>query len=210
MSRWPVSLVSMASDTPAIVLRPLRRRDRSAWLALRAANADWTRPWDATSPTGIPDQVSFGRYVRHLDREARAGRGYAFVIESSDPRLAGSAGPALVGQLHLYGVSLGSLMSGAIGYWVAEPMAGRGIATLAVALAGDWALGDLGLHRVEVTIRPENTASLRVATKLGLREEGVRVRYLHIDGAWRDHRAFAVTAEEVRQRSLISRITRVT
>ncbi|MCL2464192.1 MAG: GNAT family N-acetyltransferase, partial [Micrococcales bacterium] len=55
----------------------------------------------------------------------------------------------------------------------------------------------LGLHRIEVNIRPENAASLRVAAKLALRDEGVRERYLHIAGQWADHRTFAVTAEEV-------------
>ena len=33
--------------------------------------------------------------------------------------------------------------------------------------------------------------------KLGFREEGLRPRYLHIDGAWRDHLVYALTAEEV-------------
>jgi len=36
-----------------------------------------------------------------------------------------------------------------------------------------------------------------VVEKLGLRDEGVRERFLHIQGQWRDHRTFAVTREEV-------------
>jgi [ribosomal protein S5]-alanine N-acetyltransferase len=32
--------------------------------------------------------------------------------------------------------------------------------------------------------------------KLGLEQVGYAPRFLHIDGAWRDHRIFAVTAEE--------------
>ncbi|WP_030559173.1 GNAT family N-acetyltransferase, partial [Streptomyces exfoliatus] len=36
-----------------------------------------------------------------------------------------------------------------------------------------------------------------VVEKLGFREEGLRPRYLHIDGAWRDHLIYALTAEEV-------------
>ncbi len=48
-----------------------------------------------------------------------------------------------------------------------------------------------------MNIRPENTASLRVVEKLGFRDEGLRLRYLHIDGAWRDHRTFALTRDEV-------------
>jgi ribosomal-protein-alanine N-acetyltransferase len=66
-----------------------------------------------------------------------------------------------------------------------------------VALASDHALFTVGLHRVEINIRPENVASLRVVEKLGFRDEGVRRAYLHIDGAWRDHRTFALTAEEL-------------
>ena len=53
-----------------------------------------------------------------------------------------------------------------------------------------------GLHRIEVAIRPENTTSLRVVEKLGIREVGYAPRFLHIDGAWRDHRLFAITVEE--------------
>ncbi len=43
---------------------------------------------------------------------------------------------------------------------------------------------------------PRNTASRRVVEKLDLREEGVAVRYLEIDGRWEDHVRYAVTAEE--------------
>jgi ribosomal-protein-alanine N-acetyltransferase len=36
-----------------------------------------------------------------------------------------------------------------------------------------------------------------VVAKLGFRPEGLRPRYLHIDGDWRDHLVFALNAEEV-------------
>ena len=55
----------------------------------------------------------------------------------------------------------------------------------------------VGLHRLEANIRPENTASRRVVEKLGFREEGIRRRQLHIDGAWRDHICYALTVEDV-------------
>ncbi|MBO0835120.1 MAG: GNAT family N-acetyltransferase, partial [Actinobacteria bacterium] len=54
----------------------------------------------------------------------------------------------------------------------------------------------VGLHRVEATIRPENAASRRVVEKLGFREEGLRRRCLHIDGAWHDHICYAMTVED--------------
>ena len=48
-----------------------------------------------------------------------------------------------------------------------------------------------------MAIRPENTSSLRVVEKLGIKEIGYAPRYLHIDGDWRDHKLFAITREEV-------------
>jgi len=102
----------------------------------------------------------------------------------------------LVGQLTVSGITWGSLRSASIGYWVDQAVAGRGITPTCVALASDH-LFAIGLHRVEISIRPENAASLRVVEKLGFRPEGLRPRYLHIDGDWRDHLSYALVREEV-------------
>jgi ribosomal-protein-alanine N-acetyltransferase len=132
--------------------------------------------------------------VRHSDSEAAAGRLQPFVIETEG---------RLVGQMHLFGIAWGSLRSASAGYWVAQSTAGQGIAPFALAAVCDHAFRVLGLHRVEVNIRPENVASLRVVEKLNFREEGMRHRYLHIDGEWRDHRSFAMTHEDVGSKSLV-------
>ncbi len=88
-------------------------------------------------------------------------------------------------------------MTATLGYWVDQARAGRGIAPAAVALATDHCFGKLGLHRMEINIRPENAASLSVVRKLGFRDEGMRKSYLHIAGSWADHRTFALTVDEV-------------
>jgi ribosomal-protein-alanine N-acetyltransferase len=164
---------------------------------VRSRNRSWLGPWDATSPEREPTYVSFRTLVRHYRTEARAGRMLPFTI-----RLEGR----IVGQIVLFGISYGSLLSTAAGYWVDESVAGRGIAPTALALAGDHALWSMGLHRIEVNIRPENINSLAVVRKLGFRDEGVRVAYLHIDGAWRDHRTFALTREDLKGHSLLDRM----
>jgi ribosomal-protein-alanine N-acetyltransferase len=66
-----------------------------------------------------------------------------------------------------------------------------------VALLIDYLLLDRDFHRVEIAIRPENQASLRVVQKLELRSEGLRPRYLHIAGDWRDHEIFAIDSSEI-------------
>jgi ribosomal-protein-alanine N-acetyltransferase len=105
----------------------------------------------------------------------------------------------------------GAQRSGVIGYWVSEHVAGRGIAPAAVAMTVDHCFDTLLMHRLELCIRPENAASLRVAAKLGLRSEGLRPRYIHIAGRWRDHQVFAVTSEEVPQPGgMLERLRRIT
>ena len=104
---------------------------------------------------------------------------------------------SFAGQVTVGGIARGSLLSAYIGYWIDQRAAGRGIMPTAVAMATDHCFGEVGLHRVEINIRPENAASLRVVQKLGFREEGLRERYLHIDGAWRDHLTFALCADDV-------------
>ena len=63
-------------------------------------------------------------------------------------------------------------------------------------MVADHCFWAVGLHRIEVNIRPENTASRRVVEKLDFREEGLRRAFLHIAGDWRDHLSYALTREE--------------
>ncbi len=60
-----------------------------------------------------------------------------------------------------------------IGYWIDEALAGRGYVPEGVVLLMRYAFETLGLHRLEAAIVPRNTASRRVAEKLGLRDEGI-------------------------------------
>jgi ribosomal-protein-alanine N-acetyltransferase len=145
------------------------------------------RRWEATSPDG-PVSFDMRLGIRRLLQQYRDGLGVPFVMEWDDE---------VAGQLNVWGVSRGSLASATIGYWVAEAYAGRGITTVSVAMATDVCFTALNLHRVEICIRPENHASLRVVEKLGFRYEGLRRRYIHIDGDWRDHYSFALVREEV-------------
>ena len=100
------------------------------------------------------------------------------------------------GQVTVTNIVGGSARWAQVGYWVDRRYAGQNVIPTAVALVVDYCLLELHLHRIEVAIRPENHASLRVVEKLGFTEVGYAKGYLHIDGDWRDHRLFALTREE--------------
>ncbi|MCW2819751.1 MAG: family acetyltransferase [Marmoricola sp.] len=175
-------------ESAGVRLRPITQDDRHVWRRVRHDNSTWLRRWDATAPsTSQARPRSFASMVRQMRREARAGRQLPFVIEYEK---------RFVGQLTISNVVRGSAQFASVGYWIDQSYAGRGITTRAVALAADHCFGPVGLHRLEVAIRPENSASLRVVEKLGITEIGYAPRFLHIDGEWRDHRLFAITAEE--------------
>ncbi|HTR69006.1 MAG TPA: GNAT family protein [Mycobacteriales bacterium] len=184
---WPAELY----DAP-VALRPLRMRDRGSWTAARRRNIDWLRPWEATPPSGPStfgvSAAVFTAMTRRLRAEARQGLALPFVILVDG---------VFAGQINVAGIVRGSMNSAHVGYWVDQGVAGRGVMPTALALVTDHCFGAVGLHRVEVNIRPENTASRRVVEKLGFRPEGIRERYLHIDGAWRDHLTFALVREDV-------------
>ncbi|GHJ59101.1 N-acetyltransferase GCN5 [Nocardioides sp. OK12] len=190
---WPVRL-----RHGEVVLRPMRVADAEAWRRARQANATWLVPWDATVPPGgDPRPTTFRALVWRMRRQARQGTTYPFVVE---------VGGEFAGQVTLNNVVGGSAQFGSVGYWIDRRFAGRGIMPLAVAMVLDHAFAELGLHRVEIAIRPENSNSLRVAEKLGAHEVGYAPRYLHIDGDWRDHRLYAVTVEDVPPGGLVSRV----
>jgi ribosomal-protein-alanine N-acetyltransferase len=187
---WPARLAHRDVE-----VRPLRARDAAAWSEVRIRNEPWLAPWEGRNPmlplTPWPERHSVGSFaamLRHFRKEARAGRMLPFAI-TVDGRLCG--------QVTLNNVARGAFHSAAVGYWVDERVAGRGVVPIAVALVLDHALGPVGLHRVEADVRPENAASLRVVHKLGLRQEGLHPRYLFIDEDWRDHLSFALTREDV-------------
>ncbi|KQW06744.1 GCN5 family acetyltransferase [Leifsonia sp. Root4] len=177
----------MRDDT--VTLRPIRVRDARALERLLLENRRWLSKWEATSPQGI-GSFDMRSGIRSLLANARGGHGLPFVLEHDGE---------VAGQLNVSSISYGSLASATLGYWVAERFAGLGITPTAVALATDYCFAQLGIHRMEICIRPENGPSLRVVQKLGFRYEGLRRRYIHIDGDWRDHYCFALVSEELPQ-----------
>ena len=188
---WPAVL----ADGP-VLLRPYRRSDARAWSAVRIANEKWLAPWESSPPGPWAEMNSVGAYgyvYRDMKRAARRGESMPFAVCLRDE----AGKDRLVGHLNLGNIVRRAFSSAYVGYWVDSRVAGRGVIPTALALAVDHAFGPGGLHRVEINIRPENGPSLAVARKLGFRPEGVRPRYLHIDGAWRDHASFALTVEDV-------------
>lgn len=191
---WPAVLTDPSTG---VVLRPYRRSDALAWSQARRENEQWLAKWEPTPPRGswadLNSPYSFRLVYRELKHAARAGTVMPFAVCLRTP----GQPERFVGQVTLGNVVRRAFCSAYAGYWIDARVAGRGIIPTALALAVDHAFTVGGLHRIEVNIRPENTPSRRVVEKLGFREESYHHRYLHIDGAWRDHVGYAMTTEDL-------------
>lgn len=183
---WPAHLA-----WGPVELSPLRRRDAGEWTRVRLANEDWLSPWEPSAPMGWRARHTPAAYRamrRAAARRARAGSALPFAI-----RVEGR----FAGQVTIDNIVRGAMRSGHLGYWIDRSVAGRGMASLAVALVCDHAFGSVGLHRLQADIRPENRPSQALVERLGFHQEGLLRRYLDIDGDWRDHLTYSLLAEDV-------------
>ncbi|MFG2616129.1 GNAT family N-acetyltransferase [Streptomyces sp. NPDC048507] len=148
----------------------------------RALHAPWLFP-----PATIEEYEPYA--ARLAGGEGRAG----FLVRELD-------GGALAGFVNVNNIVHGAFRCGALGYGAFAHAAGRGLMgeALDLVLARAFApqeRGGLGLHRLEANIQPGNTASLALVRGRGFRLEGLSPDFLHVDGAWRDHERWAVTAD---------------
>jgi ribosomal-protein-alanine N-acetyltransferase len=178
-----------------IVLRPLQAGDFDAWRDVRRRNVEWLTKWEPARLPGQPDTVedqdAFAMRCSARQRERQLGTGFGFgiFVEGS-----------LAGEINLSSVQRGPFQSCYVGYWIDEEHAGNGYTPEALVLVARFAFEDLRLHRIQIAIIPRNAASRRVVDKLAIREEGVALRYLEINGVWEDHVRYAITSEEWAER----------
>lgn len=173
---------------PVTLNRP-RSEDFTEWAALREASRAHLTRWE---PDWTDEDVSATRFrsmMRAYDRERHTGRAAPFFIRVDQTG-------ALAGGLTFSNIRRGAARSATLGYWIGAPYLRRGYARAAVEAAIAHALGELGLNRVEAACQPGNTASRDLLRKVGMTEEGLARDYLHINGAWRDHCIFAITARD--------------
>jgi len=173
------------------MLRPLVASDFDAWREVRTRSRDWLVKWEQRPIPGQPDPAVDKRaWVARCNarmRERELGTGYGFGIFVRG---------RFAGEINISSVQRGPFQTAYVGYWIDEAMAGKGYVPEAFVVVAKFAFEDLMLHRLQVSIIPRNRPSNRVAEKLGLRNEGIALRYLEINGVWEDHVRYAITSED--------------
>ncbi|MGW0119444.1 GNAT family N-acetyltransferase [Streptomyces sp. NPDC003327] len=166
---------------PRVGLREFSLDDGEEFTARAEESTALHRPWLFPPRTAEAYAAYAGALI---DDPARAG---FLVCEHAE-------GGRIAGFVNINNIVRGGFRSGALGYGAFAHAAGRGLLTEALGLLLPYAFGPLELHRLEANIQPLNTASRALVRRAGFRLEGFSPAMLLIDGAWRDHERWAVTA----------------
>ena len=169
-----------------LLLRPLAVSDADALLAYRRRE-DVCRyvPFEPMSRDDILERIA-GQWARtELTDEGQALTLGAQVGETGE----------LVGDVMLFWHSR-EHAGGELGYVFNPALGGRGYATEAATVMLRLGFEELGLHRIVARVDERNEASVRLARRLGMRQEARLVSNELFKGEWSNELDFAMLADE--------------
>jgi [ribosomal protein S5]-alanine N-acetyltransferase len=164
-----------------VFVRTPTEEDCQELLSLRQRSREFHFPW-----IFLPlDEQECKAYINRCQGEDFEG---LLICRSTDNKI--------IGVANLSQIFYRTFQNAYLSYYVDVDFAQQGLMSEGVRLAIDHAFSTLGLHRVEANIQPENRASINLVDRLGLTKEGFSRKYPKINGEWRDHERWALTAED--------------
>jgi ribosomal-protein-serine acetyltransferase len=147
-----------------VTLRPFQFVDAPGLYAAVQESLPALKPWMSWAHDGYM-QTESTEFIAIVRAKWEEGSLYGFAI--TDAEDGSFLGGCSLSHIH----SVYHFCN--LGYWVRATRQGDGIAGQAARLAARFALEKLRLIRVEVVVAVENTASMRVAEKIGAHREGI-------------------------------------
>ncbi|WP_423835955.1 GNAT family N-acetyltransferase [Streptomyces endophytica] len=179
---------SSAQLAPDVLMRPVTAEDAAGLARSYRRSRDHLRRWEPDRDDAFFTTDGQAARLRALLAERSAGQAMPWVLERRPDDGAGE--PEVVGAITLTGIVRGPFRNAHLGYWIDAGQLRRGLASAAVTAVCAAADAELGLHRVQAGTLVDNHASQRTLLKCGFTAFGTAENYLHINGAWRDHRLF--------------------
>ncbi|MFF4347076.1 GNAT family N-acetyltransferase [Streptomyces sp. NPDC001530] len=172
------------AEGPRVGIRHFTLEDGAEFTARARESKDLHQPW-------LFPPRSAGAYAAYAGRLIEDPTKAGFLVCERD-------GGGIAGFININNIVEGGFLCGALGYGAFAHAAGRGLMAEGLGLVVRYAFGPMRLHRLEINAQPGNAGSIALARRCGFRLEGFSPDFLYIDGAWRDHERWAITAEMVR------------
>ena len=161
-------------------IQPPEEADKVAFLAAMQDSVGLHYPW-VSAPK---DSKGWQRYMDRLKRLNEAG----FLVRSLRDG-------SICGVVNLNIITYEALCSAHVSYFGVAGQAEKGYMKEGLIQVVRHAFADLGLHRLEANIQPDNHASIALAQSAGFQYEGFSPRLLKINNIWCDHERWAILAD---------------
>lgn len=158
-----------------------RAADEEAFLAAMQNSIGLHYPW-VSAPKS---HAGWQRYMSRLERDNEAG----FLVKRIEDG-------AICGVINLNMITYEALCSAYVSYFGVEGQVEKGYMKEGMLQVIRFAFDELGLHRLEANIQPQNLASIALVRSTGFQYEGYSPRFLKIHGEWCDHERWAVLADD--------------
>lgn len=163
-----------------ITIRELKFEDKEAFLKAMLNSQSLHHPW-VTPPLNLQE---FDKYWQRFQQSNQ--KSYLACDESG----------TIIGVFNVSEIVGGAFQNAFLGFYGIKDYSGKGYMGAALKLVLKKVFEELGLHRLEANIQPENTRSIQLVKKNGFRYEGFSPRYLKINDEWRGHEHWAITVED--------------
>lgn len=172
-------------NSEELSLRPLQESDTDSFFALVHSNrkhlSQWL-PW-------IEAHSTPGHSRRHIaagivQQALRNGGQWGIFL-----------GSTLIGEVSLHWIQKDH-QAGSMGYWIAGPYQGKGLAAMACQKLLHLCFQEYALNRLELSCALQNARSMALAQRLGFTQEGCRRQVEFHQGVFWDHALFSLLRQE--------------
>lgn len=178
-----MALIDISLETDRMIMKIIDSRYTDRVLKFFDNNRDHLEKWEPSRNSDFYTMSYIRNMLKAEMKEMLIGRTFRmWLFLKKDKKLR-----KIIGSVALNNIVMGAFRSCHLGYRMDGEMSGKGYMTEAVDMLKRLAFAEMGIHRIEASIMPDNAASLRVVEKLGFKYEGTSPNYLRINGKWCDH-----------------------
>lgn len=183
-------------ETNRLILRTLNKTYLNQLFDFLVRNKDFLKPWSPEYEDGYLTIEHHMKRLESLEKDSAEGKAVKFCIFIKNGFQDSDTGK-IIGIVSFSNIIKGPFLSCFTGYRIDENENRKGYATEALGEGIKYIYKEIGLHRIEANIMPRNTASIKVAEKLGFVFEGESKKYLKINGKWEDHLHYVLLNKEI-------------
>lgn len=165
----------------SVTIREPRYEDENTFLAMTQSSCHFHQTW-------VKAPMYHEAFATFIDRYKQSNHKSFLVINTENEDI--------VGVFNLSEIVRGCFQNAYLGFYASAAYVGVGLMSKGLQLVLEEAFNNLGLHRLEANIQPENKQSIQFVKANGFRKEGFSPKYLKINDEWRDHERWAITVED--------------